>query len=627
MPGRSPIDALRTDRTVQAVVVVTLLALGARLVFLGHRVAHQDEARVGYWILRYLVNGRYEYRPIVHGPFLFIVNRHVFALLGPSDRTARLVVALIGGTLPLASLLFRHRLRRGETAALALFLAFNPVLLYYSRFMRTDLPLAAFMLVTVGFWVRAYDTHGRRRVAHFFAGATAFGLAFTTKENAILYPICWVGALVLLFDHRLFRAWTRDESPIAVGWHTLQAVLPSTASLRETATRHDLTSRTVALAMVGILVAGLAWWLAIVVFFYAPRGGGYPGGPVAADGAGLWIALRTLDPGLLWAVILDATVGTWTAFYGTWVAGGHQDHGYLPFLGAFLRTLAAGALALSLLAVVGIVVDRYATDGPRDLVAGAGYWGVASVFGYPLVTDIAAPWTTVHAIVPLAIPAAVTVGLLYRTGSAALVDDDRLSVGATVVIGVLIVVLVASSAVGHVYVNPQGQDNDLVQYAQSSSTDMKPVLGDVERLAAQNQGTDVVFYGAEWNSPDESQHDVATAGPGWFARLPLMWYFEAAEYRLATDGDPDTAFVLNSTDRADALAEDTPPVVVAFADIGGGPVPQDEADVVPYVEGYHRYQGHRYLYDTGTQSSIVIFVDANRLGDPAGSYSGEVSDE
>jgi uncharacterized protein (TIGR03663 family) len=619
---RSPLESLRLDRTLQAVLVVVVLATVARLAFLGQRVAHQDEARVGYWILRFFVTDRFEYRPIVHGPFLFVVNRHVFGLLGPGDFAARLVVALIGSALPLASLLFRHRLRRGETVALALFLAFNPVLLYYSRFMRVDLPLAAFMLFTVGFWVRAYDSCGRRRAGYFLAGATSFGLAFTTKENAILYPVCWAGALVLLFDHRLFRAWARGQSPVDAASDAFKSVLPTRESVRATADRHDLTPGSLFACAAAVTLAGLGLWLAIVVFFYAPRGGGYPPPTGTAEGIGLWMALGSLDVGMLWAVVVDATYGTWQSFYGEWITGGHQDHAYLPFLGAFVKTMGSGALVLSLSAVAGLIVDRYSRDGPRDLVAAAGYWGIASAFGYPLATDIAAPWTTIHAIVPLAIPAAVGVGLLYRTARRSLAEDDRVSVGITTVVAVLMVGLVAVPAASGVYLNPQSPDNEMVQYAQSSSTDLEPVLEDARQVGADNDGTDVIFYGDEWYSPDESEHDLATAGRGWFERLPLMWYFEVYEYRMANDGDPDTEFVVASTRDERVVANQTPPVVVAFADVDQGSIAEDEKDVAPFLEGYDRWQGHRFLYDTGVQSSIVVFVDTDRLDDPAGSYDG-----
>src|SRR6056297_2220217 len=103
-------------RALQAVLAITALALAVRLVGLGVRIFHWDEGRVAYWILRYHESGQFAYRPIVHGPFLFIVNDWVFSIpfLGASDFSARLIVALVGGLLPLSAWLLRDRLRDAE---------------------------------------------------------------------------------------------------------------------------------------------------------------------------------------------------------------------------------------------------------------------------------------------------------------------------------------------------------------------------------------------------------------------------------------------------------------------------------------------------------------------------------
>ena len=71
----------RRRRVVVAVAAATLLALLVRFAFLGDRVFHWDEGRVGYWILQYQATGEWEYRAIVHGPFLFHVNEFLFGVL------------------------------------------------------------------------------------------------------------------------------------------------------------------------------------------------------------------------------------------------------------------------------------------------------------------------------------------------------------------------------------------------------------------------------------------------------------------------------------------------------------------------------------------------------------------
>ncbi|MFD1526235.1 TIGR03663 family protein, partial [Halolamina salina] len=84
----------RLDRVERGVVALAALALLARLVGLGTRPFHWDEARVGYWALRSLETGVYEYRPVAGGPFLYVVGRRLFALGLTSDAAARFPVAL-----------------------------------------------------------------------------------------------------------------------------------------------------------------------------------------------------------------------------------------------------------------------------------------------------------------------------------------------------------------------------------------------------------------------------------------------------------------------------------------------------------------------------------------------------
>src|SRR5699024_8025291 len=104
----------RRRRVVFGVVAVALVGFAARIAFLGDRTAHWDEARVAYWTLDYLRTGTFEYQPIIHGPFLQQVNRVVFAVLGSSDLTMRLIVVVLGSVLPLSALLFRERLHEVE---------------------------------------------------------------------------------------------------------------------------------------------------------------------------------------------------------------------------------------------------------------------------------------------------------------------------------------------------------------------------------------------------------------------------------------------------------------------------------------------------------------------------------
>jgi len=608
MTGRPSLpDALSGRRgTALAVVAVTLFGLVARLYDLGSRVAHQDESRVAYWTLRYLETGVHEYRPIVHGPFLPIVESKLFAVLGPTDFAMRLSVALVGAALPLSAWLFRDRLRDSEVVALALVLAFNPILLYYSRFMRVDVPLAAFTFFALGLFVRWYDTRKHR---YLFAATASYAVSFVTKENALVYALCFLGAAALLLDHRLYLARVRGREPAAELRRYVSGALtfdPVRALSRDR--RGNLLGGlpdAVRARKTGILlsVAVVLEFFAIVVFFYAPRKGGYPIGS-DTEGIGLYWSLEELaagDPTMFIAVVQEALVGSWWKFMHLWGEG--SSHEFLRYWNDYVRTMEQGAAVLLALAVVGFVADRYSDDGPRDLVALGGYIGAVSVFGYPIITDIPAPWATIHAIVPLALPAAVGLALIGRWGRDAYADGDGIGVAAAVVLVLLLVAQVGGAAMDTSYRNPADPDNELVQYAQSSS-DLKPTLSEINRIARENgNGTDVLFYGHEFNSPNESVNQQPPASPGgWFGRLPLAWYFEAEQHRLQGS---DAEFVVNSTTTTSDFVDDPPPVIISTRTDAGA----YESD----LEGYRVYQYQRYLHS----SDFVIFIDESYLNESA----------
>ena len=558
------------DRTVTAIVAITLAALLARLVGLGDRVAHWDEARVAYWTLRYIETGAWEYRPIVHGPFLPQVNYYVFELLGPSDASSRLIVALVGGLLPLVALLFREHLRDSEQVALALFLAANPILLYYSRFMRNDVVLAAVMLFAIGFFVRAYDT---RNPWYVHPGVALVAIGFTTMGNAVLYLLCWAGALALLLDHRLFRARPRGED-----WTTV-------ASSYLTRTGRGLWAWRLH------LLAAPVYSLVILVWFYAPRAGN-------TDGIGL--DRVSAEPGTLTDVVHAALIVSAEDLVGLWISGSMQDEPlYLDALSFFLETLYHGALVLCIFAVVGLVADRYSPAGPRDLVALCSYWGFVSVLGYPLAMDIQSPWTPVHAIVPLAVPAAVGVALLYRWGREAYTDDDTPSLALVAVVLLVAVAGVGGGVVG-VYTADQDRDNQLVQFAQPAG-DMKPTLAAIEYAIESNDGdVDVVFFGEHFYMADETFADYppvvdpsgATTTGGWFSRLPLPWYTELYGAQVAS---------AEGVEDLDTLLEEEPPVVIAQAEHRG--VLDQRLDGYTATEYELRLWGHE----------TVFYVDESRL--------------
>jgi len=580
-------------RPVAAVLALTALALLLRLVALGDRTMHWDEARVAYWTLRYVRGAGFAYRPVIHGPFVPITVAPLFEQFGPTAFAARLPVAIVGGLAPLSALLFRQPAGRShpsaldigldddETVVLAALLAVTPSLVYYSRFMRSDVPLAVFALFALGFAVRALAT-GRRR--HVLGAGLFAGFAIPTKENVLLYAACALGT-----------------AAVGICWPAVVPLLPwrEEAAPRSAATasfRNSVDRARAALAP-HLPAAPLALLVALVpiVFFLAPRGpaGGPTLGAALAGDAG-WLA-----------VIERATVGTWETFASSFWAGS-RGHSYPIYAGKLLGYLLVGALPVVVGA--GYALVRELRSPSRPLVVPLVAWGVASMLGYPLATDIPAPWISIHIFLPLLVPAAVGWVALVRgrAWDVALPDAvsdpgtrrryARYALAGLVVLSAVQVPLVLAVA----SITPPLYVNVLAQSAQPP--DDLSSMEDAVANAANDGG--VLFYGEAYYLPNETvDDDPPTAGEQWLGwwlgRLPMAWYVERAGAESSYARDPAAL-----RDR-----ESIPPVVFA------APGEADGAASVLAVRGYERTRYELGLYH---EQAVVVFVDESRLDGAVG---------
>lgn len=546
------LDRLGIDRPTGAVFGLVIVGVIARLFALGGRLAHFDEGRVGYWVLHFMETGEFHYRYIIHGPLLQHVNSVVFSVFGANDFTLRVIVALIGAFLPISVLLLREHLRGPEIVGAAAFLTFNPVLLYYSRFFRSTIPVAAFSFAAFACFVRFYDT---RRVRYMHGGVILFALGFTAKENAAIYLLVFLGAGALLLDTELFRPRT---STTGTAWLTRK--------WRRMVRDRDL--QTVLPRVLGHLALAIGLFILIILFFYAPRSG-------TSNGVGLYTALG--DPGQLPAVV-DATISDIQIGFEYWFGGAAETGSevslpdqYRNFLERTVSLLSTYAAPLIAFAGIGALAERYASSHPRNLVQFTTYWGVVSVVGYPLGADIFGAWIAVNMLVPLAIPAGVGVAILYRWGREAYLNEDELSLGIVGLLSIFVIAQVVGTGVGAVYANPTADENGLVQYAQPGDADLRETLKDIDRLAT-TQATKakptptVLFFGESLANPADEPIEPACANIG--KTLPLQWYLtrsdiEADCVRYGTEFDfeyRDTApsVIITTPNRADTVQERVP---------------------------------------------------------------------
>lgn len=548
-------------------IAITVFALLIRLVFLGHRTAHWDEARVGYDILRFMATGQWEYRPIIHGPFLPQINKHIFTLIGPSDFSARLIIAITGGLFPMATWLYRDYLSPGEVITVAGFIALDPLFLYYSRFMRNDLLLAAFVFIALGFSLRHISTNQPR----YLYGATVFtGLAFTTKGNVILYVLCIIGAAALLLDHRLFLARTTD-----MNWTTISSRYAKTIGTHLWNNRRHLLINTIL-------------FIAIITYFYAPRGG-------AVNGLDLWTSITS--PQTFPDLLYTATIGSAHKLIDLWILGGIQDHSYISYFVHYIYILGNASAAIVLLAIFGFITDRYDGTQPRDIIALGFYWGIASIIGYPIAVDIRAPWNVIHALLPLFIPAAAGLLIIANWARDALRDDDRVSTALAGIVIALVLIQIVGVGFTATYTSPQDDENFLVQYGQPGDN-MHPAIQSIDTAAANNEGTDVLWYGPFFFMTNETaaQHPPVRDG-NWYHRLPLPWYLEMSNAETAS-----TAGVFETIDRYEA---DQPPVIITCTGNDKCPSPEEIDQVEDALDGYKEY---RYL-GRSADLSFIFYID------------------
>lgn len=557
------VDRLRRHWVPTAIGLLVVVALALRLYDLGGRVAHFDEARVGFWTYWYLETGFWEYRPFVHGPFLFHVNETLFGWFGMSDVVMRLPVALIAGLSPAAAWLYRDHLRRVEVVALAALLAITPVLLYYGRFSRNDMILATMMLVGLGFLLRAVAT---RRPRYLYLAVIAIAFGFTMKENAVLYLVSWVGAGVIVAIHRM-------------GFERVAARLgrsPKSWQLRSRLQWPSVDRDWLRHGALGGLVG-----LAILVVFYAPRG---------SDDSGLGELVSA--PWRLPAVIDASVFRAARELYDHWVVS-HERLSYIDQLEIYLEVIAAGALAVALLAIIGLVLEHRRPDGPRWIVIFGAAWAILSIGGYAYAagTPPRSAWIAVHMVVPMALPAAVGAGFLVDRCRGGLADRDHVEAVGSGLLLLAAIGLLVWPAYGLVYVDHSSSDNDLVQGAQIGHEWAEPLEHIEALVTAEERELDVLYYGSTFGY-HKGDSEVYGHEP-WFDAVPMPWY--DAAFGAETDA---TQLATEFAERFDAHA---PPVVITDA--------TGASDIAHYLDGYEEITvAHGWLHIT-----VHMYLDLDRL--------------
>ena len=164
-----------------------VVALITRFVDLGARVMSHDESLHTYYSWGLYENGEFEHTPLMHGPLLFHMTALAYFLFGDTDFTARIYPALLGALIVVFPVLFRRWLGRAGALITAVLLLISPQLMYYSRYIRHDIPLIFFALLMLYAIMQYLDGQPARRAVWLWVMGAAVVLMLASKEVAFIY--------------------------------------------------------------------------------------------------------------------------------------------------------------------------------------------------------------------------------------------------------------------------------------------------------------------------------------------------------------------------------------------------------------------------------------------------------
>lgn len=326
-------------RVVAPWLALVMLSATLHLWKLGDRSFHHDEAIHAKLSWDLAERGAYRYDPTYHGPLLYYLTSATYLILGDSDFTARLPIAIAG--IAMLWMAFSLRRRIGGRAAwwTGLLVTISPLFLFFGRFLRMDILEALMASGAIIAWLGVVRDRPR---AWIWLGVWT-GLAFATKENAYVTALLLgATALALGMDHGLRRAVPMTFNWFADRWSGLALSLAVFVLV------------TVPLYTVGFRYPGDwafpfraidYWWGQHTVqrvagpwWFHLPRLVQYEGAILAL--ATVWICrrwrrARSLELGLYVFGVLSILMYMYLGEKVPWL-GVHQVWPFLPLAGAQL---------------------------------------------------------------------------------------------------------------------------------------------------------------------------------------------------------------------------------------------------------------------------------------------------
>jgi uncharacterized protein (TIGR03663 family) len=394
-------------------IVLTGAALISRLWMLGARVMSHDESLHVYYSWLLAAGKGFAHNPMMHGPFLFEATALMDTLFGASDFTSRLVPAILGIFIVIGvPQLLKPWLGRFGALAASGFLLISPFILYFSRYIRHDIQVIAWVLLAIIAILRYLADRNERDLILL---TIALALMLSTMEISFIYLAILAGFLALRLFAKHLRSWKvlreAPEFDLLVVLTTLGAFFSSPIALLVlNPLWYNLTGSPF-VDMQSLSDQGIEWsignagvriWVLFALF------------SVGATALGLWWnRARWLKLVLLFALItiplfttfFTNPAGVGTGFVGSlgyWlsqqgVARGSQPWYYYLIVFPFYEYL---PLIGGLLAAIALVFHRRTIPAAqRTFVLFLGWWAVWILTGLTLAGE-KMPWLSTHIAIP-----------------------------------------------------------------------------------------------------------------------------------------------------------------------------------------------------------------------------------
>ena len=198
----------RIDWEIALYGVLIVIALWLRLWALGDRAISFDEFECVWWGGAWDIyhNHAYSHNFITHGPFQGYAGALVFWIFGDSDFTARIPAVFLGTALVALPFLLRRQLGKVGALCVAALFTFSPMLLYWSRYARTDIYVTFWILLLIVCMWRYMEA---KKTRYLYIGAAAMSLGFCTKELTFIAVVIFCA---FLFIKSAPELWGRVKS-------------------------------------------------------------------------------------------------------------------------------------------------------------------------------------------------------------------------------------------------------------------------------------------------------------------------------------------------------------------------------------------------------------------------------